>query len=144
MSIYNSGTKTLSIFYQGNFIAKGYAQNNMIFNGDLVTLTISPSEQDASVQFTTTDAKIISDNSITVRKGTTVNYTVSKSGYRTVTDSIIVQTTSTINVQLFLDRVLDVEDYNYTTETINNNINVTLTEYIGSNTSVIVPQITTR
>lgn len=144
MSIYNSGTNNLSIFYQGNFIATGYLNNRLIFNGNLVTLTIEPSEQDAVVQFNTTSAKQINGNSVTVKKGTTINYTVSKEGFRTVEDSIELQNNTTLNIQLFLDQVLNVKDYNYTVDTVNNLINVTLTEYVGTDTNVVVPQIEIR
>lgn len=144
MSIYNSGINNLSIFYQGNFITTGYLNNRLIFNGNLVTLTIEPSEQDAVVQFTTDGAKQINDNSITVKKGTIVNYTVSKEGFRTVEDSITLQDNTTLNVELLLDQVLNVKDYNYTVDTVNNLINVTLTEYVGTDTNVVIPQIEMR
>lgn len=139
MSAYNSNTKILSAFYQGNFIAKGYAQNRLVFDGELVTLYLSPSESDATIQFSTTGAYIlIGINGILVRKGTTVNYTISKEHYRTVQDSYVVQSTTTLNIPMVLDYRINVEDYEYTTDNVDN---VVLTKYIGSNTDVIVPEI---
>lgn len=53
------------------------------------TLTISPTPADATVVLTATGFTQVW-NSITVDAGTTVTYTVSKTGYVTVTDSIVV------------------------------------------------------
>lgn len=144
--MYNNGKQILFGFYNGKFISKGYFGNNLIFNGDLITITINPTPNDAKVTFSDYGIGIISNDgkSLTVKKGTVINYTVSKEGYRIIEDSIELQSNTTLNVELLLYSVLNVKDYNYSVNTIDNLINVTLTEYIGTDTNVVVPQIEMR
>lgn len=61
------------------------------------TLTINPVPSDAKVTFS---KGIISGNTTTVDEGLSVTYSVSKNGYSTYTDTIIVSEDMTINVEL--------------------------------------------
>jgi len=60
-----------------------------------VTLTISPTPSDATVKINGT-----TQSSISVYAGDTVNFEVSKSGYRTQKGNIIVQRSATANIEL--------------------------------------------
>ena len=64
-----------------------------------VTLTISPTPADAIVTLTATGYLQIG-NSIAVPSGTTVNYQVTKTGYSTVTSSVVVTQDETVSVTL--------------------------------------------
>ena len=77
-------------------------------------------------------------NYITVPKGTTVRYTVSKTGYITQTSTLTLNSDQTINIELEAEgREIDVSDYEYTLE----DGVVTLTKYVGAGGSVNVPNI---
>lgn len=65
----------------------------------LVTLTIEPDPSDATVTLTAA-GYTQSGNSISVAPGTTVNYSVSKDGYTTVTGSEVCTINRTINCTL--------------------------------------------
>ena len=65
----------------------------------MVTLTISPTPNTATVVLTA-DGYTQSGNAITVPYGTTVAYTVSATGYTTVTDSVVVTSTQTVEIEL--------------------------------------------
>lgn len=71
--------------------------------GEEYTLTIAPTPNDATVVLTA-DGYTQSGNSITVVDGTTVNYSVAKSGYTTAYGAIVVTETSTIAVTLTVAR----------------------------------------
>lgn len=64
-----------------------------------VTLTIVPSEQDALVKFTVGGVETIA-SSITVKAYDEVTYSVSKSGYLTVTDTIPVYADTTLPIEM--------------------------------------------
>ena len=77
-------------------------------------------------------------NYITVPKGTTVRYTVSKTGYITQTSTLTLNSDQTINIELEAEgREIDVSDYEYTLE----DGVVPLTKYVGAGGSVNVPNI---
>lgn len=71
--------------------------------GEEYTLTIAPTPNDATVVLTA-DGYTQSGNSITVVDGTTVNYSVAKSGYTTVYGAVVVTETSSIPVTLTVAR----------------------------------------
>lgn len=60
-----------------------------------VTITINPTPSDATVMLNS-----IAQTSIEVDKGTDVTYEVSKEGYVTKTDTVVAETTQTIDVTL--------------------------------------------
>lgn len=62
-------------------------------------LTIVPSISEASVTFVA-DTKVVMGNSVFVPPGTSVTYTVSTTGYNTVTNTIVVTQNTTIPVEL--------------------------------------------
>lgn len=72
---------------------------NGVYSGALFsyTLTINPTPADATVTFST---GTVSGNSCTVTDGTSVTYTVSKTGYATQTATVTVTADQTINVTL--------------------------------------------
>ena len=106
-------------------------------NIDYYTLTINPVPSDSTVELTALGYSQIG-NSITVAEGSSVEYSVSREGYITATDTVIVNSDRTITVELDHLPRLNVEDYNYT---VDSNDNVTLTQYIGTGGDVIVPTI---
>ncbi len=61
------------------------------------TLTINPTPADATVTF---DKGTISGNTCTVTEGSSVTVTVSKSGYATISTSVIMNENKTVNVTL--------------------------------------------
>ena len=63
------------------------------------TLTINPTPSDADVVLVAGE-NTVNEKSITVEENTTVTYTVSKNGFETVTDTITVTESKTINVSL--------------------------------------------
>lgn len=71
--------------------------------GEEYTLTIAPTPNDATVVLTA-DGYTQSGNSITVVDGTTVNYSVAKSGYTTIYGAVVVTETSSIPVTLTVAR----------------------------------------
>lgn len=72
---------------------------NGVYSGVLFsyTLTINPTPADATVTFST---GTVSGNSCTVADGTSVTYTVSKTGYASETATVTVTADQTINVTL--------------------------------------------
>lgn len=72
---------------------------NGVYSGALFsyTLTVNPTPADATVTFST---GTVSGNSCTVTDGTSVTYTVSKTGYATQTATVTVTADQTINVTL--------------------------------------------
>ena len=72
---------------------------NGVYSGVLFsyTLTINPTPADATVTFST---GTVSGNSCTVADGTSVTYTVSKTGYASETEIVTVTADQTINVTL--------------------------------------------
>lgn len=72
------------------------------------TLTVVPTPSDATVVLTSSGGTQ-SGNAITVTNGSSVTYTVSKTGYTTATNTITLTT----------DRTLNVEIFNYCTYTVN-------------------------
>lgn len=109
----------------------GFIQNNTF---DVAcTLTIVPTPSDATVTLTSS-GYTQSGNSITVRTGTNVNYTVSKSGYVTQNGTVIVTGDQSLSITLA----------SFCTLTINptpSNATVTLTAsgYTQSGNSITVP-----
>ena len=65
--------------------------------GKDITITINPTPSDATVTF---DKGTVSGNSVTVKSGSIVKYTVSKNGYGTKTDNASAYYDRTINVTL--------------------------------------------
>ena len=65
----------------------------------IYTLTISPNPSDATVKLTAS-GYTQSDNSITVQAGTSVSYTVSKTGYVGKSANVVVNSNQTITVTL--------------------------------------------
>jgi len=112
----------------------GFIQNNTF---DVAcTLTINPTPSDATVTLTAS-GYTQSGNSITVRTGTNVNYTVSKTGYATQSNVISVTNNQSLAISL---------NINYYTLTINptpNNATVTFSTGTVSGNTVSVPYNTT-
>jgi len=103
----------------------------------IYTITIVPNPSDANVVLTSTGCTQVG-NSIQVLEGASVQYTVSKSGYTTVSNTIEVYSNDTIYVELQeKTEEIDVSDYNYEL----NGYDLTLTEYTGNSTSIVSPNI---
>ena len=139
--MYNNGKQILFGFYNGKFISKGYFDNNLIFNSNVVTITINPTPNYAKVTFSDYGIGIISNDgkSITVKKDTVINYTVSADKYVSKTQSIVVDSTKSINVSL--NKIM----YTLTIEPTPSDATVTLTAsgYNQSGNSITVESGTT-
>jgi hypothetical protein len=100
--MYINGKQILFGFYNGKFISKGYFNNNLIYNNDVVTITINPTPNDAKVTFSDYEIGIISNDgkSITVKKDTNVTYTIAKSMYSTLTSQITASENQILDVNL--------------------------------------------
>lgn len=143
MSTYtNSNKQIVTAFYNGQFISKGYINNKIVLNSNLVTLTINPTPSDAEITFSNYGAGIISGDgkSITVRKGNTIEYTIQKQGYFSEANTISnLQVSQTINVELCESHLINIEDYRYS---LNNTTKVvTLLKYTSNKTDVVVPEL---
>ena len=66
---------------------------------ELCTLTVNPTPVDATVVLSATGFSQVG-NQITVTRGTSVTWTVSKSGYNTRTDTLTVNASQTLNISL--------------------------------------------
>lgn len=66
---------------------------------ELYTLTVNPTPVDATVVLSATGFSQVG-NQITVTRGTSVTWTVSKSGYNTRTDTLTVNASQTLNISL--------------------------------------------
>lgn len=135
----DGNNKVLSVFFRGNFIAHGYYHNSELFNGNIVTLTIQPDLDNVNIEFDIPQGSAsveLASNIIQVRSGTEITYTVTKQHYREVTDTITLTSSLVIPITMELDKRINVADYTYTTD---ENKNVVLTSYIGSDTDVTVP-----
>lgn len=109
-----------------------------------VLCTINPTPADAKVTFIidgyTFEGDGLKELYVPINRNFT--YTVSKQGYQTITETISISEDSIIPVTLKeLKPQLNVEDYEYTSD---NNDNITLTKYIGTNVDVIAPELTTQ
>lgn len=82
-----------------------------VFSDPQYTLTINPTPADATVTFST---GTVSGNSCTVVAGTSVTYTVSKSGYTTQTGTVTVNADQTVNVTLLQITGIPMYGYTYT------------------------------
>lgn len=85
------------VYYGSSAISEVYHGNDLVWSSG-VTLTVTPTPNNASVTFNASGQ--VSGNSIKVKKGTTVSYTVSCDGYYSTTGSITVNQSQTINVVL--------------------------------------------
>lgn len=98
------------------------------------TLTISPTPNDATVVLTAAGYSQVG-NTITVPYGTSVDYSVSKDHYNTISNTVTVTSDNTISIQL--TEIL----YTYTINPTPNDANVVLTAagYTQSDNSITVP-----
>ncbi len=85
------------VYFGSSAINEVYHGNDLVWSSG-VTLTVNPTPSNAIVTFDTSGQ--ISRNSIKVKKGTTVSYTVSCGGYYSTTGFITVNQSQTINVVL--------------------------------------------
>ena len=83
MSITISNYQISEIYYENKPISEVYYGNSLIFSGK-VLITINPTPADATVTING-----ITTNSLLVKKGSTVTYSVSKNNYTTQSDSFI-------------------------------------------------------
>ena len=99
----------------GDFcIGENYGHNNFnAFEGGVYLNEWSAKVNNSVVW---TPYELLSGNTITVPTGTTVRYTVSKTGYGTETGTLTLTTDQTINVTLPEPQEIDVSDYEYTLE----------------------------
>lgn len=108
MAIYRLGQKIKELFIRGRSIAKVYDHGQLVFNkGQSVvnyTFSINPNPSDATVVIERSDTgEQFNTKTITVPSGTQIVWTVSKTGYATQTDSLIVASNITQNVTLVRD-----------------------------------------
>lgn len=106
MSFYYESLPIEKIYYGDDPINMVYYGSDLLFIRD-VTLEIVPYPSDATVVLTATGYTQV-DNSITVKYGTSVSYTVSKSGYNTSSGSMIVTNDRTLPVVLSDERVFTI------------------------------------
>lgn len=111
---------------------------DVVLESELFTVSINPTPSNATV-ILTADGYTQEGNSIKVKPNTTISYSVSAEGYTEQTG--IYTITSNLDLNIVLEEALNtkynVEDYTYT---VNNKI-LTLTNYIGSETDIVVPII---
>jgi hypothetical protein len=111
---------------------------DVVLESVLFTVSINPTPSNATV-ILTADGYTQEGNSIKVKPNTTISYSVSAEGYTEQTG--IYTITSNLDLNIVLEEALNtrynVEDYTYT---VNNKI-LTLTNYIGSETDIVVPII---
>jgi hypothetical protein len=102
-----------------------------------VKCTINPTPADATVVFTI-DGYTHEINELDVPINRAFTYTVSKENYETKTETITITEPTTINVNLKPFTPLDLNDYSFV---MNDNHDVTLVEYTGTDPDVTVPSI---
>lgn len=108
-----------------------------------IRLTINPTPSDATVTITVDGYNQYNftqvENYIDVIHGTTVSYTVSKPGYATENGELTLLENNILNIALEerYKYEADLSDYIYT----NIDKNVVLTQYIGNDVNVIMPDI---
>ena len=98
-------------------------------------ITINPLPNDATVTLTASGYTQVG-NSITVKTGVIVQYSVSKTGYETASGTITASGNQTITIILYPQ--IDLSDYEYNTTSQHN---VTLTKYIGLTEDITTPSI---
>ena len=148
MSIYIRGNNPIkSIFYRGKFISKGYTNANnivkQIFTNDIVTITINPIDESGNpitgytITFFNYGVGVVDNNSITVKSGTSISYTINKDNYfmKTVTNRTVNQT-ETITETLF-------QEYTFTINPTPSDATVVLDaddpQYVQVGNSIKVP-----
>lgn len=100
------GSSQVQKIYYGDIpVNKIYYMNQLFYTREC-TFTIMPDPSDSTVTFNTQG--IISGNSITVLYGTNVSYTVSKSGYVSVSNTITITDDTTLPVSLTGQPVLTI------------------------------------
>jgi hypothetical protein len=97
MSIQINGSKISAVYYGSSAIGEIYYGSTLVWSAG-VTLMIAPTPSNATVSFSTTGT--VNGNSIKVKKGTTVSYTVSCSGYDSKTGTLTVSQNQTLAVAL--------------------------------------------
>lgn len=97
MTITAKNNEIGEVYFGLSAISEVYHGNDLVWSSG-VTLTVNPTPSNATVTFNASGQ--VSGNSIKVKKGTTVSYTVSCSGYYSTTGSITVNQSQTINVAL--------------------------------------------
>lgn len=97
MTITAQNKEISEVYFGSSAINEIYHGNDLVWSSG-VTLTVNPTPSNAIVTFDTSGQ--ISGNSIKVKKGTTVSYTASCSGYYSTTGFITVNQSQTINVVL--------------------------------------------
>lgn len=109
----------------------------LFVNGDYSSIfRVNPTPADATVTLVAS-GYTQENNEIAVLPGTSVTYTVSKPDYITATDTVTVTTPQDLNITLSYYAV-NVENFNYSSDANNN---ITLTEYTGNETDIVVPII---
>lgn len=98
-------------------------------------ITINPLPSDATVTLTASGYTQVG-NSIIVKTGVIVQYSVSKTGYETASGTITASGNQTITIILYPQ--IDLSDYEYNTTSQHN---VTLTKYIGLTEDITTPSI---
>ena len=92
-------TKTYNSFTSAGYDDQGTQNGVYLKDLNAVTLTINPTPADATVTLVAQGYTQVG-NSITVEKGTSVTYTVSKTNYTTVSSTITVNEAQTLSVTL--------------------------------------------
>ena len=139
---FNNGNQVLSAFYNGNFITKGYQNQEIVFDSNMVTLTVVPVDREGTFisDYTITFFNYgpqpyrINNNSITVKKGTLISYTINKNNHFMITKiDVVADNTKTIYETLY-------EKYVFTINPTPSDSTVTLTAdgYTQEGNSIIV------
>lgn len=105
MTITANNSNIGEVYYGSQAISEIYYGSDLVWSNG-VTLTVNPTPSHATVTFNTTGK--ISGNTIKVKKGTTVSYTVSCSGYYSASGSIAVNQNQSVNA--ILEKQIYVDD----------------------------------
>ncbi len=128
----------------GNVFKRCYLQHNntkkvLILDDSLgkYTFTINPTPSNAVVRFYAIGHQQVG-NTISVPRGTSVRYSVSRNDYKTVENTVTISSNTTLNVALEeIFYKIDTEDYTYNLY----NKKVTMTKYTGSATDIVSPNL---
>lgn len=114
INVTNTGTAGAGLYLMG------YRRLGGVKPKTYYTLTINPTPSDATVTF---NKGTVVGNTCTVTAGTSVTYTVSKSGYETQSGTVTVNSNQTVNVSL---SQAGIQMYGYTYSTSSGSVSVHL------------------
>ena len=105
MTITANNSNIGEVYYGSQAISEIYHGSDLVWSSG-VTLTINPTPSNATVTFNTTGA--VNGNTIKVKKGSTISYTVSCDGYYSKSGSV--EVSQNISVSVSLEKQIYVDD----------------------------------